>query len=336
MSNKVDTANFSKNVSLGIKSFKELYSDVQSGNRNAWVLAPGEHGRMMERFVEAGIAAIDWWSFGFGDLGRFKSREEIMDYMKKRARSDHSFSNDSLCLYQFSHEIKLGDVIFCKRGHTELIGVGVVTTPYYHSETDELGRYSKKFECFIDTYKERIGVKWLSLESREYLSRLPLKTLTKLKGKLIDGLFNLYSDVDINHIVVPLDNTHTEEEKINHADSLNMDELKTIARMQSKRPTKEVKTTVIQKIRDPYIAEFARRRAKGICQLCGLPAPFNRSDGTPYLESHHIKWLADGGEDSIENTAALCPNCHRKMHIVNDPEDVELLIAVNRKMGLDN
>ncbi|MDU6483465.1 MAG: HNH endonuclease [Paeniclostridium sordellii] len=36
-------------------------------------------------------------------------------------------------------------------------------------------------------------------------------------------------------------------------------------------------------------------------------------------------WLSKGGDDTIENTAALCPNCHRKMHIINDEEDVEYL-----------
>lgn len=78
-------------------------------------------------------------------------------------------------------------------------------------------------------------------------------------------------------------------------------------------------------IRDPYIAEYARKKAHGICQLCGQAAPFHGKDGEPYLESHHIVWLSNGGADSIENTVALCPNCHRKMHIVNDPADITFL-----------
>lgn len=56
-------------------------------------------------------------------------------------------------------------------------------------------------------------------------------------------------------------------------------------------------------------------RAKGICEDCGAKAPFfKKSDGTPYLEVHHIISLASGGEDTLENTVALCPNCHRKRH----------------------
>lgn len=48
-------------------------------------------------------------------------------------------------------------------------------------------------------------------------------------------------------------------------------------------------------------------------------------DGKPYFECHHIDWISKGGSDSNENTVALCPNCHRKMHVLNDPKDVEKL-----------
>ena len=65
--------------------------------------------------------------------------------------------------------------------------------------------------------------------------------------------------------------------------------------------------------------------------MCGKPAPFNDKSGDPYLESHHIKWLSKGGEDSPYNVVALCPNCHRKMHIVNDSEDVRFLCDIAEK-----
>lgn len=78
-------------------------------------------------------------------------------------------------------------------------------------------------------------------------------------------------------------------------------------------------------IRDPDIAEYAKRRANGICQLCGQKAPFLDKDKKPYMECHHIDWLSEGGSDTIQNTVALCPNCHRKMHILNLPEDKKKL-----------
>jgi len=56
-------------------------------------------------------------------------------------------------------------------------------------------------------------------------------------------------------------------------------------------------------------------RANGYCEKCESKAPFIRKkDNTPYLEVHHKILLAEGGEDSIENAIAVCPNCHRELH----------------------
>ena len=86
---------------------------------------------------------------------------------------------------------------------------------------------------------------------------------------------------------------------------------------------RNVKTTVYE--RDEDIAEYVKRRAKGICDLCGNKAPFENRKNEPYLEEHHIKWLSEGGDDSIENAVALCPNCHRKMHVLNSCDDRDAL-----------
>jgi len=78
-------------------------------------------------------------------------------------------------------------------------------------------------------------------------------------------------------------------------------------------------------VRSEFVAEYSKQQAKGICQLCDMPAPFNSMDGNPYLECHHIEWLSKGGPDTINNTVALCPNCHRKMHMLNRHSDKVLL-----------
>jgi 5-methylcytosine-specific restriction protein A len=39
------------------------------------------------------------------------------------------------------------------------------------------------------------------------------------------------------------------------------------------------------------------------------------------LEVHHIQWLSNDGDDTIDNIVALCPNCHRKMHILDLEKD---------------
>lgn len=87
--------------------------------------------------------------------------------------------------------------------------------------------------------------------------------------------------------------------------------------------------------RNPELIEYIKRLANGICQLCGSLAPFNGKNGDPYLEIHHIEWLSKGGDDSIKNTTALCPNCHRKMHILNLKADKKHLLDKSSIMGAD-
>jgi hypothetical protein len=103
-----------------------------------------------------------------------------------------------------------------------------------------------------------------------------------------------------------------------------------VLRRRALRPKKRThrESLTLDIVRDPYVVAYAKRRAKGMCQLCGNPAPFNDPDGQPFLECHHVQPLAEGGEDSIFNAVALCPNCHTKMHILDLPEDREKLIAV--------
>jgi 5-methylcytosine-specific restriction protein A len=74
-----------------------------------------------------------------------------------------------------------------------------------------------------------------------------------------------------------------------------------------------VKTRAFKRNAD-VIAEVLIR-ANGVCEKCDKKAPFLRSsDGTPFLEVHHLVRLADGGKDTVENAKAVCPNCHRELH----------------------
>lgn len=77
------------------------------------------------------------------------------------------------------------------------------------------------------------------------------------------------------------------------------------------------KVTVTTRIfsRNPLVVAEVLLRAKGSCEACKKPAPFQRlTDGSPYLEVHHSLPLALGGLDCVSNAIALCPNCHREAH----------------------
>lgn len=68
-------------------------------------------------------------------------------------------------------------------------------------------------------------------------------------------------------------------------------------------------------VRNPDVVAEVLFIANGVCGGCEKAAPFvRRSDGSPYLEVHHRMPLGAGGEDTVENAVALCPNCHRECH----------------------
>jgi hypothetical protein len=68
-------------------------------------------------------------------------------------------------------------------------------------------------------------------------------------------------------------------------------------------------------VRNPFVVAGALIRASGKCDMptCKVEL-FHRDDGTNYLEVHHIVPLAEGGDDTMANAAALCPRCHRELH----------------------
>lgn len=96
-------------------------------------------------------------------------------------------------------------------------------------------------------------------------------------------------------------------------------------------------TEAIVYYRDPYLKQMVKRIANGRCQYCGNEAPFIDKQGDPYLEEHHVVRLADGGRDTIENVVAICPNCHRKMHVLKNEKDKIILegVAEQNKKQMD-
>ncbi len=85
---------------------------------------------------------------------------------------------------------------------------------------------------------------------------------------------------------------------------------------------KKVEVSLV--VRDPNVKAWVLINANGVCEYCRSNAPFNSTSGIPYLEVHHVKRLADRGADTIDNTVALCPNCHKAIHY-----------AENRSMIID-
>lgn len=126
------------------------------------------------------------------------------------------------------------------------------------------------------------------------------------------------------------------EEKKKQVKKLSISQLQSQAVKSSSKTSSYRQAISRQYTRNQSIARYTKLKANGICELCEKPAPFFDKDGEPYLESHHVVWLERGGADSIDNTVALCPNCHKKMHIVEDKNDFNKLIAIAKKRAKES
>jgi 5-methylcytosine-specific restriction protein A len=121
------------------------------------------------------------------------------------------------------------------------------------------------------------------------------------------------------------------QRKEKQAQKLSDEDLLLRARHAPTKPGRQ-RVETYQMSRDPHVSELAKRNADGVCQLCRARAPFDDKRGKPFLETHHIEWLSKGGSDSIENTVALCPNCHRRMHVLDLATDRAALKRVVRRL----
>lgn len=99
-----------------------------------------------------------------------------------------------------------------------------------------------------------------------------------------------------------------------HDSNQSLEELKQIALddASSEQASIQEKRVKIRK-RSEAIKTYARKRAEGVCEACEQPEPFDARSGSS-LDVHHLYRLSDGGPDHPEHVAAICPNCHARIH----------------------
>lgn len=139
----------------------------EMADRKIWAIALGEGGRLWNESYEKGIISIGWDKLG--DLSAYKSQDEVMAKLTEiRGVDGQTPSNDSLCCYQFVHEMKAGDLVIAKIGRKKILGGGVVTSDYiYQPERRE--------------HKNIRQVKWITSEKAELPGTGgPIKTLTEI------------------------------------------------------------------------------------------------------------------------------------------------------------
>ncbi|NLV73058.1 MAG: hypothetical protein GXY52_00005 [Chloroflexi bacterium] len=98
-----------------------------------WIYSPGVGARMWEEFYKEGIVAIGWGDIG--DLSDYSSKDEMKTRMKECYGTEYSYMNIAHATWQFANEMKPGDIVFAKKGKSQMLGRGVVTSEYKFDTT---------------------------------------------------------------------------------------------------------------------------------------------------------------------------------------------------------
>lgn len=146
-----------------------------------WVYAPGKDSIMWEEFYKRGVMAIGWEELG--DLSLYKNKSEIKEIMKKIYSPNLSYKNATHATWQFANEMKVGDIIFVKKGRSQLIGRGIVTSDYFYD-----------FE--VNEYNHIRTVKWTHHGEWPYPGKAAMKTLTDVTpySDFVEKLNNIFDD----------------------------------------------------------------------------------------------------------------------------------------------
>ena len=160
-----------------------------------WLYAPGRGACMWEEFYKRGVMGLSWGDLG--DLSVCASKQDVKERMLETYPDCGRQTNDIHAAWQFAKEMKPGDVVFAKKGRSEILGRGVVAGDYVYDPDG--GEYPHLRE-----------VSWKRQGSWRSDQQFPMKTLTDITDypdqlALIQGYFENDEDtLDSEEMQVPL------------------------------------------------------------------------------------------------------------------------------------
>lgn len=194
----------------------EKQTDTQDIDSNVketsyWIYSPGDNACMWDEFYNNGIMGIGWDDVT--DLKKFASKEEIKDFMKKVYDASYSYKNNAHYLWQFANEVKVGDIVFAKKGMHKIVGKGVVISDYIYDASRE-------------TYKHIRKVDWQNKGEWEHPGQAVMKTLTNISSysDYVEKLTNLLAEDTPEEVTEQKEIKYPPYSKDDFLDEVYMDE----------------------------------------------------------------------------------------------------------------
>ncbi len=139
--------------------------DEVVSKRRYWLYSPGEQAQQWDDFQNAGIMGIGWDELG--DLTLYESKAEVKLAMQQKYDPMKSHSNSVLAVWQFVHEVAMGDIVYAKRGKNAVIGRGIIESDYI-------------FDSTRSEFKHIHKVSWTQKGEWPHPGQAALKTLTEI------------------------------------------------------------------------------------------------------------------------------------------------------------
>lgn len=130
--------------------------DAGTSGKRYWALSAGAGGAQWDSFLLKQEIAIGW-DDQLPDLRKIPSYEAILEKLSEAFEGDGRPTNDALCCHQFHSEMMVGDVVVAKVGRKKILGVGIITSPYFYDENAETFKHKRKVRWEVTVPNEFPG-----------------------------------------------------------------------------------------------------------------------------------------------------------------------------------
>lgn len=151
---------------------EDTESGSVSGEASVWKIAPGRGAIFWDAWRQGGYASIG--SDELGDMRLVSDRDWPTHLEETCARHNRKISGPKQ-VRRFYRELKRGDLLVANKGHSELVGLGIVDGDYW-------------FDAEAEQHAHRVPVRWLDFEPRPVAQPGWNRTLIPIKDALAEEM----------------------------------------------------------------------------------------------------------------------------------------------------
>lgn len=153
-----------------------------------WLYAPGNGAKLWEQCYNDGIMVLGWNELE--DYNQYSTKEDVRQALIELNDSDSSQKNAAHAVWQFAHEISVGDIIIVKRGRSEILGKGIVESDYSYDPD------------YSEEYPNCRKVNWTQKGEWPHPGQAVLKTLTDITSytDYVEKLMSIFEGENLEDV----------------------------------------------------------------------------------------------------------------------------------------